>query len=104
MLPETYVDLIEKTIKRVVAQYAIIDGDEQFYNTVTAELFPERNYFERKLVSGGEYKIIKCAEFGAERTSNLKVLTSLDDAKTFGSPVRNKIVVKFMFEIVTGIL
>ena len=41
MLPETYVDLIEKTIKRVVAQYAIIDGDEQFYNTVTAELLEE---------------------------------------------------------------
>ena len=41
MLPETYVDLIKKTIKRVVAQYAIIDGDEQFYNTVTAELLEE---------------------------------------------------------------
>ena len=41
MLPETDVDLIEKTIKRVVAQYAIIDGDEQFYNTVTAELLEE---------------------------------------------------------------
>ena len=41
MLPETYVDLIKKTIKRVVAQYAIIDGDDQFYNTVTAELLEE---------------------------------------------------------------
>ena len=86
-----------------------------------------------KLVSGGEFKIIKCADFGAERTSrcpkkiklksstnvtrikpevqrimqnfqqenkpsNLKVLTSLDDAKTFGSPVRNKIADKFKFE------
>ena len=39
-----------------------------------------------------------------KKPSNLKVLTSLDDAKTFGSPVRNKIAVKFKFEIVTGML
>ena len=79
-----------------------------------------------KLVSGGEFKIIKCADFGAERTSrcpkkiklksstnvtrikpevqrimqnfqqekkpsNLTVLTSLADANTFSSPVRNKL-------------
>ena len=29
---------------------------------------PERNYFETKLVSGREFRIIKCAEFGVERT------------------------------------
>ena len=33
-----------------------------------------------------------------KKPSNLKVLTCLDDAKTFGSPVRNEIAVKFKFE------
>ena len=29
---------------------------------------PETNYFKTKLVSGGEFRIIKCAQFGVERT------------------------------------
>ena len=33
-----------------------------------------------------------------KKPSNLKVLTCLDDAKTFGSQVRNEIEVKFKFE------
>ena len=81
---------------------------------------------ETKLVSGGEFEIIKCVELGRnkiklkspnnvtrikpelqhimqkfqqdKKPSNLKVLTSLDNTITFGSPVRNKIAVKFKFE------
>ena len=71
---------------------------------------------ETKLVSGGEFEIIKCVEIGRnkiklkspnnvtritpelqhimqkfqqeKKPSNWKVLTSLDDANTFGSPVK----------------
>ena len=34
-----YLTLIKKTIKRVVAQYAIIDGNEQFFETASEEIF-----------------------------------------------------------------
>ena len=32
-----YLDLVQKTIKRVTAQYAIINGDENFYENATEE-------------------------------------------------------------------
>ena len=32
-----YLDLVQKTIKRVTAQYAIINGNENFYENATEE-------------------------------------------------------------------
>ena len=33
----TYRDLVKSTIKRVTAQYAVIDGNQNFYETATKE-------------------------------------------------------------------
>ena len=36
-----YLDLVQKTIKRVTAQYAIINGDENFYENATEEVLQD---------------------------------------------------------------